>query len=272
MSDPEIPRDAELTAFIDGALPEAERAALEKRLAADPELAGRLAFLRQGGRDFAPAFDLLLAAAPGDRLETILAGAIERVSRMPPVTGTPPRDRQRLAFRIAAGFILFLAGTSLGVLLPRVFGTAPSEQAERGPANWRSAVAEYLTLYTRDTLAGIPDDAATRTAELAQAGTRLALDLTPEKVALPDLQLKRAQLFEFNGKPLAQLAYLGPGDGPVAFCIIVNGAADAPAKFEEREGQNIVFWSKGGRGYLIIGRTGRQNLEALAAQLQETIS
>ena len=52
-------------------------------------------------------------------------GAIERVSRMEPVAGTPPRDRQRLAFRIAAGFILFFAGTSLGVLLPRVLGTAP---------------------------------------------------------------------------------------------------------------------------------------------------
>jgi anti-sigma factor RsiW len=270
MSNADIPRDAELTAFIDGALSPVDREALAKRIAADAELAARLEELRSGGRDFRSAFEVLLAAAPTERLDEILAGATQAASR--PFMERRAPDRGRMAFRIAAGFLLFVAGISLGVLLPRVLGSAPTEVAERGPANWRSAVAEYLTLYTRDSLAGIPDDAAMRSAELDQAGTRLALGLTPDKVALPGLALKRAQLFEFNGKPLAQIAYLGADDGPVAFCIIVNGAADAAPKFEEREGQNIVFWSKGGRGYLIIGRTPRQNLEALATHLQQAIS
>jgi anti-sigma factor RsiW len=265
MSDPEIPRDAQLTAFVDGALSEPEHAALEKRLAGDPDLAARLAFLSRGSRDLRPAFDLLLAAAPSERLDSILVAVSARAAR-------PAPERSRVAFRMAAGFVLFLAGAALGVLVPRVIGAPPTEQAERGPPNWRSAVADYLTLYTRDTLAGIPDDATMRAAELNQVGTRLALDLTADKVALPDLALKRAQLFEFNGKPLAQLAYLGPDDGPVAFCIIANGAADTAPRFEEREGQNIVFWSKAGRGYLVIGKSSRQNLETLAARLQETIS
>jgi hypothetical protein len=58
----------------------------------------------------------------------------------------------------------------------------------------------------------------------------------------------------------------------VAFCIIANGRPDAPPAFEEREGRNIVFWNRDGRGFMIIGTVPREALEDIAATLDSRFS
>ena len=100
---------------------------------------------------------------------------------------------------------------------------------------------------------------------------KLAVNVSPDSVAVAALDLKRAQLFEFKGKPLAQIAYLSK-EGPIAFCIIANGKPDAAPAFEERLGQNIVFWTKGGRGFMVIGKAPRDEIEAVAATLGARIA
>ena len=89
---------------------------------------------------------------------------------------------------------------------------------------------------------------------------------------MPDSALKRASLYAFHGKPLAQLAYLSPADGTFAFCIIANGKPDAPAAAEAREGFNIVFWNRNGLGYMLIGKAPPATLEALAGDLRAQVS
>ncbi|MBX6322946.1 MAG: anti-sigma factor [Rhodospirillaceae bacterium] len=260
--------DAALVAYLDGALAAAERSALEARLATDAALAGRLARLRPGGRDFAAAFELLLLAAPRERLAERLARAEAATARR--------RARERRVRRLlpaAAVVLLLLVGAAAGHLVPRLL--APGEEpavAEGSPDYWRQAVAEYLTLYTRDTLADIPDDPALRARELDTVGARLSLALDPAALALPGLSLKRAQILALDGRPLAQIAYLSERDGPVAFCIIADGQRDAGRRFEERLGRGIVYWSKGGRGYMVIGAAPRDALEAYAATLDARIS
>jgi anti-sigma factor RsiW len=176
---------------------------------------------------------------------------------------------------LAAAIVLFLAGAAVGVgvsnLLP---GTevAGGEEPEASPDGWRAAVAEYLTLYTRDTLANLPDDKAQHEAELKSVGDKLALALSVDKVTLAGLALKRSQVFDLDGRPLAQIAYLAPGDGPVAFCIIADAAKDQQLSFEERRGKNIVYWSKGGHAFLLIGNLPRSTLEPLAASLAARVA
>jgi hypothetical protein len=82
------------------------------------------------------------------------------------------------------------------------------------------------------------------------------------------MTLKRAQLLEFRGLPLAQIAYRSISDGPVAFCIIANGKPDIPRTFEARHGWNIEFWNTDGIGYMVIGKVPPETLEALAATLE----
>lgn len=262
---PDPSSDAELVAYLDGELPADEREAIERRLGADRRLQARLTYLAAGDRPFARSFDALLAGAPSERLRQILVGAL--ATRGARLAGDARRRHRGLA-RIAAAIFLFLAGAAVGIGLPQLFSPAGDPQHD----GWREAVAEYLTLYTGETLAGIPDDAALRSRELAAVGDKLGVDLTAEKVALPGLALKRSQLFRLDGRPLAQIAYLSPEAGPVAFCIITNGATDEPLRFEERHGKRIVYWSRDGRAFLLIGNLSKAELEALAATLAKRVT
>ena len=255
--------DALLTAYIDGALAAGERTALEARLAGDAALSARLSELRRGGRDFATAYDALLSGAPHERLSAILAGAVDEAR--------PPQRRMWRLGAIAAAIALFVLGAGAGALVPLVTGLVQPVPVAEAP-NWRQAVAEYMGFMTADTLAVIPDNPAALADELSAVGGRIAINLAPDRLALPDSELKRASLYDFRGKPLAQLAYLSPADGAFAFCIIANGKPDAPVASEQRQGFNIVFWNRGGLGYMLIGKAPPATLEALAGDLRAKVS
>jgi anti-sigma factor RsiW len=255
--------DDELTAYLDGELGDSERIALEQRIGEDPALRARIDLLAAGARDFAAAYGSLLGGAPSERLQAILQSVQARSA-----AEASRRGRRRLA-AIAAAVVLFIAGGAVGFFLPRVF---PDLAPPYETGNWRETVAEYTALYTPETFAAIPSDPALHAEALRVVGEKLGLDLDPSKVALADFDLKGAILFEFKGRPLAQIAYLSAKDGPVAFCIIRNGRPDAPPAYEERDGQRIVYWTKDGRGYLVIGRVPRPELEELAATLSARVS
>ena len=185
------------------------------------------------------------------------------------------RASRRWLMPAAAAIVIFVAGAALGVgfthLLPQT-EVAGGDESAATPDGWRVVVAEYLTLYTRDTLANLPDDRSRHEAELKSVGDKLALGLSVDKVALDGLVLKRSQLFNFDGRPLAQIAYLTSDDGPVSFCIIADAVKDQAPSFEERRGQNIVYWSKRGHAFMLIGDLPRRTLETLAASLAARVA
>jgi anti-sigma factor RsiW len=254
--------DAILTAYLDGELDAAERAALEKRMLTEPELKLRLDQLGRGGRAFGPAYDALMAAAPEARMAAMLAELVAQHERS---VGRRARSSWWSLPAIAAAVAIFIAGGLAGYAVPALTHKAPEQPG------WRQVVAEYQGLTTSETLAAIADDPSAMTQELSTIGSRLAIDLSPDKLALPDATLKRAQLFQFRGRPLVQLAYLSPQAGPMALCIIANGRPDEGIAFEIREGFNIVFWTDNGRGYMLIGKATRAALEAYAGTLQTRV-
>jgi anti-sigma factor RsiW len=212
----------------------------------------------------------LLAAAPRERLESILAEAGAGQARRP-----APSAVRRLA-PFAAARAQFVARIAVGYLRPAHVGAAPvmvvEEEEAPPPPNWRQVVAEYQTLTTADSLAIIPQDAGLMEQVLTAVGDKLALTLTTDKLALPHVYLKLVQLLEFRGLPLAKLSYLSPDLGPISLCIIANGRDDAGFAYEEREGSNIVYWTRNGRGYMLIGKAPREELEAFAADLASRVA
>jgi len=261
-------RDEDLVAYLDGELSRPERSLLETRLSDDPTARSRLDELRAGGRPFAEAFDAVLEAAPSDRLQRLLAQAVRNDTVLEKPRWTSPHFGQRLG-AIAAAVLIFIGGALVGVNLP---GMVPKAEIDaetlNTPNGWRATVADYLNLYTRDTLADIPDDAALREEELAFVGDKLSLDLSTEKVALPDLALKRSQIYSLEGRPLAQIIYL-PKDGePVAFCIIQGGEKpEQRPTFESREGKNVIYWSTADHKFMLFGDLPKLQLESLADSL-----
>lgn len=253
--------DIALTGLIDGALPPDERAALEARLKTDAALQARFEELAGAGPSV-DAFDLLLDDAPMERLTAALDAAAAR----------PANDRGwGWIAAAAAAILLVVVGTGVGFGIARF--AFPEVQVVHGPpANWRVAVADYWGLYTEETLAAIPDDPERRDQELAEVGARMSIDLTADKIALPDMQIKRAQVLEFKGLPLAQIAFLSQDAGPVAFCIIANNKPDIPLTLEEQEGWPVAFWNRDGIGYLLIGKLPEPTLRTLAQDLEARVS
>ena len=270
MADLSHPADARLIALLDGTLAAEERAALLARIDIDPALQARLDRIERGGRLIVPAFEALQAEAPRARLEDLLASAIvtdetRRVLERPQTRALRfPRWQPRL---VAAALALFVLGGVLGASLNGWIGREGDGREMRTTESWRQAVAEYWSLTTPETLAlaPTPERAA---AELSAASAKLGVDLTGAPDAFPGLSFRGAQLFDFQGRPLVQIAYLDPQHGPIAYCVIARpDQADIAPTTEELDGFTIVHWASGGQGRLLIGRAPAERLQALAQKV-----
>jgi anti-sigma factor RsiW len=123
-----------------------------------------------------------------------------------------------------------------------------------------------MTLYTADTFATEP---SSQEQQLVALGSKIDLALTPQRIALSNLQFKGAQIFAFRGAPLGQLGYVDPSTGPVLFCIIRNSEPDAAMEAQRRGGFAVASWSRGGRGYMLIGRLPTDQTAELAHSLEK---
>jgi anti-sigma factor RsiW len=288
---PGRPVDADLVAYLDDEVTAERRAEIARWLDRDVELQQRLTVLASGARSFREAFEPLLAEAPLMRLRSMLAalpagGAGPTVETWPDEVrpkearskGAPKASLPQRAWAwprlslIAAGLALFLAGIAAGHWLGAWRGAAPTETANGSEDDWRQAVAQYVSLYSPDTLAGIPDDEGPRQRELAMVGAKLGVSLRLDQLALPGLTLKRAQLLEYDEKPLAQIGYLDPKSGALALCIYADGHPDAVVKNEQRAGLNIVHWSAHGRAFMLVGRAEMPELQRFASLLSQSLA
>lgn len=250
--------DAELVALIDNELDESRRTALLARLAADESLRQRYEELREAGAPLAASFDELLRQAPLARLRAALPA------------GEPlPRPSGRfggIALReLAAGIVIGLLAAGVAAWAAWSFGLL----GERG--NWRTAVAEYTDLYTRDTFTPLNPDAALQAAELSAVRARVGGNLTPENVALPGLRFTTAFMLSYDQHPLGVIAYVDPSGAPVLLCILANRAPDAPIRTERRGDLSLASWSDDGRSYLVIGRIQEEQAVALAQILKPRV-
>lgn len=260
-----MPGDADLVAYLDGELSPADSVRMGQRLAADPRLAARARLLTAGGRPFQDAFEPLLFAAPGERLDAMLDAALDTAIAPPPkLTLALRRYRGPVA---AAAAVLLVAGAGLDRLVLVPLETLVSDRLDRGDAgaDWRRSVARYVALYRPDTLA-VRDDGGQRD-RLEDLGTKLGLQLTPARVGLGPLPLKRADIYDYDGQPIAFLAYLDPKYGPIAFCI-TPGIGDDALKSERRRGMNVVYWAQGRHRFMLIGHAPDTDMQALAGTLE----
>jgi anti-sigma factor RsiW len=269
------PTDADLVAFLDGELECARAEWMASWLSRDSELRQRLTLLAGGGGTLRESFAALLAEAPEAKLKAMLlalpgygSGALAEAERR---TSRPMRSWPRLAL-LAAGIVLLLAGAAAERFLPRLREAAGIEVASDRDDDWRQAVAEYMSLYTPETLSSIPEDAIPKERELAVVGEKLGIGLPLAKISLPGLALKRAQLLKYDGSPLGQIAYLDPKDGVLALCIYADDHKDRVQGTEQRAGLNIVHWASHGRAFMLVGHKAMPELQELASLLSQRLT
>ena len=241
--------DEDLTAFLDGEADDTLEADISAALGTDEVLAERMAGLEVPMAAIAGAFDELLASAPP-------------MPALAPATPEPANTNARLSW--AWGLGTFGTGIAAGLAVAFFTGFGTPEPAPRG---WVSFVASYQSLYTTATLAAVnptPQDAAL---QLAAVSEGIGIDLA----ALPQaegLTFKRAQLLNFNGKPLVQISYLRDDGTPVALCIIPAGPDAQDLNMGAAEGLDVARWNTPGYGFLLIGGQEGEPLEREAETFQ----
>ncbi|WFS01340.1 anti-sigma factor family protein [Rhizobium tumorigenes] len=254
--------DELLTAFIDGELGADEAARVEALIGADPSVAERFDQLSRADLPYIAAFEPLLNAAPGDRLEAMLAS-------IPPVKASH-RFSTGLGRR---GFLAAAACVIAGIAIDRaVIGVDRRLRQPGEGAEWRAVVADYVALYSPDTLSAPAGDRAEQLAELDRVGSKIGLSLSPEAIALPGADFRRALVLQYDGEPLAQIAYLDPEDGPMALCIVKSAAAAAGPETERRHGMNVVYWSGRGHAFMLIGHAAPDRMKIAAEQVRARLS
>ncbi|RWX79355.1 anti-sigma factor [Neorhizobium lilium] len=252
-SDIRMPSDEDLTAFLDGEMSPQEMDRITGLANSNEEVAARIEFLAAGGSSFREAFAPLLEQAPKERLEAMLAGI-------------PTQERKHGAsFASRRGFFGALAASLvIGVIADRTYLRLGRSIGKDEGSEWRLAVAQYIALYTADTLAGPVPPADVQAAQLARIDSKLDLALSPETVALPGPDFKRAQLLQYEDRPLAQIVYLDPESGPMALCIIHSDDGAKAPDVEGCKGMNVVYWSTATHAFMLIGHAPVSRLREIA--------
>lgn len=263
MSEDQIfPSDEQLTAYLDGELTAEQRASLEAMLETDERVVGRLEFLSRSSLPFKQAFAPLLAEAPKAKLEAMVSALHDRQpADMPAGIG-----RRRFLGALAACLVAGIVADRAFIGLHRRL-TASDEGSE-----WRAVVAEYIALYTPDTLAGPVPSLAAQAGQLSAVEARLGLRLSPEAIALSGADFKRALLLQYDDQPLAQLAYLDPETGPLALCIVRSDDGPKSPDVEARKGMNVVYWSDKTHAFMLIGHAPVERMKALAGDVRTRLA
>lgn len=257
--------DEQLIGYIDGVLGPQEHARIAQLLEHDDLLRQRYDVFEAGSRPFKEAFDLILDQAPHARLQAMLDDTDVVV---------PLRRRGFGVPQMAMAASLLLAVFAGGLVAGNEFelpSWVPKSQAPVKAKGWRQTVAEYQSLYTKETLAGLWGGEQQQVAGLKRVSGRIGVEFSLAKVALAKASFKGARILTFKGKPLVQLAYL-QGEQPLAFCVLKTGQADHGARLERRVNQNIVHWTKDGFSYMLIGAVPKDDLDQLAKVLEQRFS
>lgn len=246
--------DELLVAYLDGELEARQHRLIADQVSTNPALAARVEALQCADLPFKAAFEAMLDQAPSERLQAMLKA-------LPPVQAPALSRRRFLA--VAAGFAV------AGVVADRVFMSWPRAESGQG---WRASVAEYMALYTPQTLENLSTDPASQAAQLRSVGAQLGLPLTLGAVELPGAEFRRAQILDYDGALIGQLTYLDPRHGPLALCITASKRGAQPVATEQRRGLNVVYWANLSHGFMLIGRNPFDDLQAMAGGVERALA
>ncbi|WP_170765656.1 hypothetical protein [Ruegeria lacuscaerulensis] len=231
--------DETLKAYLEGNLDGDEANAIEEAVETDPDLEQRLMALDPFAPVVQAVFEHVPAKAPHvDLPEYRTAGAVQHGAGL-----------WRLLAVAASVAIIAVSAT--------FWATRPA------PMGWAEQAAIYQSLYAPDTIAGLDNSPQALETQFALAEEQLGRSLKREALeALPGMELKRAQVLSFKGKPLVQVVFADEQGQPFAFCVIRQGegAPNKGVKQAVLSGLATATWAQDGYGYMLIGSEAQTDL------------
>ncbi|WP_353192196.1 anti-sigma factor [Pandoraea pnomenusa] len=299
--------DIRLLAYVDEALPAAERADVEAAIAASPELADAVASLRASRLPYRETFAAQVVPPVPERLSANLDALLRaHAQRLAPdgtsAAASAPGAAVRLddaghqsaandapvARRVRAWWLgaAFAAGVAATVVaLPWVsdalhrpgpggapMTTASSAAPPKSPqgVTWVRAAADYQQLYVRETIASVRVDAGDIERTVSDIRQHDQLDIRVPDLSAKGLTFKRVQRLRWQDRALVQMVYLPETGDPIALCVVRDGRPDQGVAEQQIDNMGVVTWRKGQIGYALIGASGGSvDLKAVAKGLAE---
>ena len=231
--------DETLKAYLEGNLNGDEATAIEQAVEVDPELEQRLMALDP----FAPVVEAVFERVPAEAPHVELPEP--SVAAHVPPTGGPWR-----LLAVAASVAIIAVSATF-------WATRPA------PMGWAEQAAIYQSLYVPDTIAELDNSSQVLDAQFAAAEEQLGRSLNRDALEdLPGMELKRAQVLSFKGKPLIQVVFSDEQGRPFAFCVIRqgDGAPSKDVKEAVLSGLATATWAQNGYGYMLIGNSDQTDL------------
>ena len=250
--------DEMLLKYVDGDLSDDERRELERLLEGDDLAGERVALMRASGSYLEDASKQTSAETSEDPLAASILDGTFGQKPLPIVE--PKRYSVRQVPAWAACVLIMCIGLSF------VGGMAfDSHRNASQLPEWAERVADYQTLYMRQTVENAKMSEEERTAFVAKASGIMGTDVSIPDLSGHDLEFRRAQLLSFRGNTVVQLVYLPKGVGePVALCFMKQAKADKVAALNSHRNLNVVSWTKDNLGFLLVAEMGGKKLLSVA--------
>ena len=241
----------ELHAFVDGALPADRIAAVEARLASDPEAASRIAAWRAQATSIRATWERVIEEPVPDRLR------LENIALR--ASGT----WRKIA---AAAAVAFVVGVSAGWYASEYSGFDRNEQVARAIAD---AAIEAHRLYINEVRHPIEvraDEAHLLPWLSRRVGSTVrAPDLAPE-----GLKLLGGRLLPGDASPTALIMYEGAGGERVTITCTRAARQGATAFHWKSAGEiGALAWAEGGLMFVVAGPAERERLDRVARRVYE---
>lgn len=260
------PQEALLIRYADSNASSLERTEVERLVEFDETAKQFLLQLNDTQLPYADAFDRLL---PRD-LNSVPQAVIDSLEMSVP----PP---SRWFGKVAMLSVLLLGGFA-GWLTSSVWqspfgGERQSVTASVQPPEWIRLVADYHSLYVRDTLtASAPESVKDTSIHLSGVLNR---EITIPTLAEFDIQFRRSQMLAVGDAPLVQLTYLPGLHKPIAICLLKRrnqeGAADPSLITGSHASMNYVHWQDAGHEVVVVGEVSAELLEGIAETVRRSL-
>lgn len=251
--------DDAIVAWLDGEMDRADAQAFEQQLNSDEQLAARTAELMKSNQDYPGSFAPLLDDAPSARMQAKLDAYLDDQS-----TKRAGVSRRAL---IAASLSFLVIGSGLGYLV------RPSEEVRDENGHIRDLEAQYMSLYSAETLLDLDSSPSVLQKGLARTAQDIGLHVNEQQLALQSAELKMVRILRYESTSIAQIAWIHADYGPMALCISpLEQKSRTEITRETRHGMNVAWWNSRGYQFVLIGRNPASQLQDSARQLHSALS
>lgn len=258
--------DLLLMSYVDDELTPDRRAEVEAEIAHAPELTERVDALRASVLPYRAAFE----RQPLPPLPDALASRIAELVSVSTAAPQPARAVQRRLSPLWLSAAFFAGAMSTGVLFSALSGLPPFKAgttAEAAP--WIKAVAEYQSMYVRETVASLREDRGSAAQQLAEVRSRDGMNVEIPDLSSAGLSFKRLQRLSFHGKPLLQIVYLPERGDPVALCVLPDARGDVPLHAQRVGDMDTVAWRRSHLSYVLLARQAPVDLQQIGRRIAD---